>query len=88
MQKKVNLLPLMWLSRTARYRLFSDNVTLLVGGLWGQSVVSCNLAIWALPASGAADGGRVYTAHTATPFIQHADMRLWKFPLYHNRIEG
>lgn len=78
----------MRLSCTVKYFVFPGVVTLLVGRLQGQSVVSCNLAIWAVPALGTTDGGRVYTAHTATAFIQHADMQRWKFPLCHDRIEG
>lgn len=34
------------------------------------------------------DGSRVYTAHTATAFIQHVDMQHWKFPLCHDHIGG
>lgn len=60
----------------------------LVRKLEDQSVVSCNHAIWALPALGATDGGRVYTAHKATPFIQHTDMQHWKFPLYRDHTVG
>ena len=51
-------------------------------------MVSCSSAIWALPALGTTDGGRVYTAHMATPFIQHTDMQLWKFPLYRDHIKS
>lgn len=51
-----------------------------------QNMVRCNRAIWALPAlQENTDGGQVYTAHMATPFIQHADMRSWKFPLCRDR---
>ena len=63
-------------------------VMLAADRLKGQSVVSCNPAIWALPALGTTDGVPVYTAHTATAFIQHADMQHWKFPLYRDHIAG
>lgn len=34
------------------------------------------------------DGSQVYTAHTATAFIQHVDMRHWKFPLCRGHVGG
>lgn len=86
--KQVKLFPFNVASMHNEIISFSESRRCCLEGFRGQSVVICNRAIWALPALGTADGGQVYTAHTATPFNQHADMRPWKFPLCHDRIEG
>lgn len=64
---------------------FIADEKLLIGKLQGQSLVSCNLAIWARPAP---QMEVEFTQHTHDSVIQHTRMRHWKLPLCHDRIEG